>query len=153
MSGQALCLRLQPIFGGGAAERGQDLLRGLGGWLKLNGEAIYGTRPWTTYGEGPTGIPKAFNEEAQSDYTAEDIRFTTKDNVLYAILLGWPGATATVASLMAGGPLPADRIESVGMVGVDGDLTWSQDALGLNVHLPQATPCDHAQVLRITLKA
>jgi len=121
--------------------------------LKLNGEAIYGTRAWTTYGEGPTGIPKAFREQDQAAYSAKDVRFTKKDNVLYATLLGWPGAAATVRTLQQGGPVAAEQIASVALVGVSRELAWSQDALGLTVQFPEVAPCDHAYVLRISLKA
>jgi alpha-L-fucosidase len=148
-----LLLNIGPKADGTIPQEVQDLLRGLGAWLKLNGEAIYGTRAWTTYGEGPTGIPKAFSELDQASYSAKDVRFTRKDNILYATLFGWPGATATVKTLKTGGPVAQEQIESVEMVGVSGGLAWSQSALGLNVQMPEVAPCDHACVLRITLKA
>ncbi|MCD6286273.1 MAG: alpha-L-fucosidase [Anaerolineae bacterium] len=147
-----LLLDIGPKADGTIPQEVQDLLRGLGAWLKLNGEAIYGTRAWTTYGEGPTGIPKAFREQDQAAYSAKDVRFTKKDNVLYATLLGWPGAAATVRTLQEGGPVAAEQIASVALVGVSGELAWSQDALGLTVQFPEAAPCDHAYVLRISLK-
>ena len=148
-----LLLNIGPKADGTIPQEVQDLLRGLGAWLKLNGEAIYGTRAWTIYGEGPTGIPKAFREQDQAAYSAKDVRFTKKDNILYATLFGWPGATATVQTLKTGGPVAREQIESVEMVGVSGGLAWSQGALGLNVQMPEVAPCDHAYVLRITLKA
>ncbi len=148
-----LLLNIGPKADGTIPQEVQDLLRGLGAWLKLNGEAIYDTRAWVTYGEGPTGNPKAFREEEQDAYTPEDIRYTQKDATLYATLLGWPGATATLTSLGSGGPVPADQIASVTMIGSSGELAWSQDAGGLTVQLPQEPPCDHATVVRIALKS
>jgi len=149
-----LLLNIGPRADGTIPDEVQDLLRGLGDWLKLNGEAIYGTRPWVTYGEGPTGIPKAFNEDAQSDYTAKDVRFTKMGNTLYATLCGWPhDGTATIETLKRDGPVAVDEIESIEMVGVSGGLAWSQGDVGLHVQMPAEAPCEHAYVLRITLKA
>jgi len=147
-----LLLNIGPKADGTIPQEVQDLLRGLGAWLKLNGEAIYDTRAWVTFGEGPTGNPKAFREEEQQAYTPEDIRYTQKDSMLYAVLLGWPGAAATLTSLGSEGPVSADQIASVTMIGSSGELSWSQDEGGLAVQLPAEPPCDHATVLRIALK-
>jgi alpha-L-fucosidase len=147
-----LLLNIGPKADGTIPQEVQDLLRGLGGWLKLNGEAIYGTRAWVTYGEGPTGNPKAFREEDQAAYTPEDIRYTQKGDRLYAVLLGWPGASVTLKSLSAEGPVSADQIATVEMIGSAGQLSWVQDDAGLRVELPAEPPCEHATTLRISLK-
>lgn len=130
----------------------EERLRGLGAWLKVNGEAIYETRHWVTYGEGPTGIPKAFRERDQAAFTPEDVRYTQKDNTLYATLMGWPGERAVLHTLAEEGPVAADEIADVTMLGAEGSLSWSQSASGLTVQLPAERPCDHAYVLSITLK-
>ena len=71
----------------------------------MNGEAIYGTRAWTVYGEGPTHAPTvAFKEHENVPLTARDVRFTCatrgdkEGETLYAICLGWPGASATIGN-------------------------------------------------------
>jgi alpha-L-fucosidase len=67
----------------------ETMLHQLADWTAVNGEAIYGTRPWLVFGEGPTQVKGgAFKEDFT--YTAQDIRFTTKGKTLYAIALGWP---------------------------------------------------------------
>ncbi len=76
----------------------QTLLSELKPWMAVNAEAIHGTRPWTVHGEGPTETAAgAFKENAQ--YTAQDIRFTTKGKTLYAITLGEPSGSVSITSL------------------------------------------------------
>jgi alpha-L-fucosidase len=129
----------------------QVRLRELGGWLRLNGEAIYGTRPWAICGEGPTQLREGHFGEAQTpDYTAEDIRFTTRGETLYAIVLGWPATgTASISSLAAGSPYLAGDIASVEMLGWEAPLAWVRDAGALTITLPPEPPCGHAVVLKI----
>jgi alpha-L-fucosidase len=92
-------------------------------------------------------------------YTAEDIRFTSKGNVLYATCLGWPKKTFTIGSLGRwsrtpfGGPDPAfyaDEIRSIRMLGVDRNLKWKVSKKGLTITRPDVKPCDHAFVFKIT---
>ncbi|MBN1579068.1 MAG: alpha-L-fucosidase [Anaerolineae bacterium] len=142
-----LLLNIGPRSDGTIPQRAQDILLGLGQWLELNGEAIYGTRPWSSYGEGPTGIPKAFREREQAAYTAQDVRFTTKGDTLYAIFFGWPEKQAVIESLGS----HAAKVDGVSMIGFDGELTWSQDAQGLKVTMPAQKPCDHAYTLKLEL--
>ena len=128
-----------------------DLLCGVGRWLDLNGEAVYGTRPWVTFGEGPTGIPKAFREHEQETFTARDVRYTQRDNALYATLMGWPEKEITLAALALGGPVATAQITDVRMLGSGAPLTWSQNEAGLTVQMPPDRPCDHAYVLKMTI--
>lgn len=146
-----MMLDIGPMVDGTLPEKGVEVLLGVGRWLSENGEAIYGTRPWTLYGEGPTknaGGP--FSEQKEKPYTARDIRFTTKGNVLYAILLGWPGREALITSLPAGEELWFGPIRDVQMLGVDTPLEWKQEPTGLRVQLPEGRADDSAYVLKIT---
>ncbi|HJV68763.1 alpha-L-fucosidase [Ideonella sp.] len=81
-----------PVRGNGAIDADErKFLDEMAAWTGRNGEAIHGTRPWHRFGEGPTRVSGGmFNEGQAQSFTAEDIRFTTKDGALYAIALGWP---------------------------------------------------------------
>src|SRR5207248_681707 len=82
-----------PLRGDGSIDEDEHaFLQNIAVWMSANGEAIYGTRPFTVYGEGApeTSGTKNFNENRAAPYTAQDIRFTTKGPVLYAIALAWP---------------------------------------------------------------
>jgi len=147
-----LLLNIGPKADGTIPDHEQEMRRDIGHWLKLNGEAIYGTRPWDVFGEGPTKIAEGTMSERQrkGGFTAEDIRFTqTKDGkTLYAVVLDWPtNGTVSVKSLADGhGP---KQIHSIKLLGNSGKLKWTRNADGLTVTLPSRRPCDYAFVLKI----
>ena len=147
-----LLLNIGPRADGTIPDEAADLLLGVGEWLKINGEAIYDTRPWQIYGEGRTGVAKGHHTERENEpLTAEDIRFTTKANTLYVICPGWPGDQATVRSLGSHSPVPVEKIESVSMLGSVETLSWEQNEAGLTVQMPSQKPCDHAYTLKVLL--
>ena len=146
----ALLLNIGPKPDGTIPEHEQQMLRAIGAWLKVNGEAIYGSRPWKTFGEGPTDVPEgAFTDTNRAAFTAQDIRFTTKGSDLYAVALAWPGETLTIKSLATGSELAPAQIGSVTLLGNDGALAWTRDAEGLKVTMPAEKPCDFAYVVKI----
>jgi alpha-L-fucosidase len=114
----------------------ETMLHQLAGWTAVNGEAIYGTRPWLVYGEGEVKAKGgAFKENYR--YTAKDIRFTTKGRRLYAIALGWPeDGKMVVKSLAKTDDAGVNNIKRVELLGYKGRLKFTQTAGGLIVELP-----------------
>jgi alpha-L-fucosidase len=148
----AMLLNIGPRPDGTIPEPEQEILLEIGRWLAVNGEAIYATRPWKVYGEGPTRVVAgSFQDTARQAFTPRDVRFTTKGDILYAIVLGWPErGDAVIQSLGADLTLLPRAIAKVEMLGVAEPLRWSRGSRGLRVRLPAERPCDHAFVLRIT---
>jgi alpha-L-fucosidase len=147
-----LLLNIGPRPDGTIPEPEVQLLSEIGDWLALNGEAIYGTRPWKIFGEGPTEIIEGtFNDVKRPAFTAKDIRFTRKGKILYAIALGWPedGVLRIESLAQEGKALPA-KLGQVELLGSPARLQWKQDSGALAVTLPKEKPCRHAFVLKIT---
>ena len=146
----ALLLNIGPKADGTIPEIEQQMLREIGAWLNVNGEAIYGTRPHTVFGEGPTEVAEgAFTDTKRQEFTGQDIRFTTKGETLYAILLAWSDVPVVIQSL---GTDTFGVAADVTLIGHSGAVDWSQDANALTVTLPTGKPCDFAFSLKVTRK-
>jgi len=130
----------------------ETMLQRLADWSAVNGEAIYGTRPWLVYGEGAVRAKGgAFKENFQ--YTAKDIRFTTKKNKLYATALGWPSdGKITIRSLAKGPDATVNQIKRIELLGETGGLKFTQSEDGLTVELPANKSASLSCSLRITGK-
>jgi len=128
----------------------EKILAEMAAWMDVNAEAIFGTRPWKVYGEGPTRTSGRHFNERGLRYTPRDIRFTTRGGTLYAIALGWPqDGRLLVRSLGRPAEGAQGTVNDVRLLGHDGDLKWSHGTEGLVVTLPEKKPCDHALVLKI----
>jgi alpha-L-fucosidase len=126
-------------------EKAIAVLDDLTAWMAINSECIYDTRPWTIYGEGPTVKNDATAKETAGNpprglgpiLNASDIRFTTKGDVLYAVVMGWPeGKKVNIKSLATNSLHYKGNIGSVQMLGSSVSLEIARDETGLTVTLP-----------------
>ncbi|HEX3436242.1 MAG TPA: alpha-L-fucosidase [Pseudacidobacterium sp.] len=143
-----LLLNIGPKSDGTIPEEAQNILLKMGAWLKVNGEAIYGTRPWTLYGEGPTKVAtEAFHDSSTKPYTSQDIRFTTTGKTLYAIAMGWPtDRHLLIHSLGAGSGF---NVASVSLLGSDAAIHYTQTNEGLELNLPVHATGEYAYSFKI----
>jgi alpha-L-fucosidase len=126
----------------------QTLLHEMAEWMKINGDALFGTRPWTIYGEGPMAYLSRFHGNAR--FTAQDIRFTRKGDDIYAITLGLPTGQISLRALATDSPLVTGEPSSITLLGSDAKIKWSRNAQGLAISLPGTLPCKSALCLKIT---
>ena len=131
------------------------ILHKIGAWLAVNGEAIYATRPWTVYGEGPSTIhPGSFQGKSVRQLSAADIRFTRNKaaTVVYAIALGWPREPLFIRSLGTDAVARPGRIRQVELLGEHRTPQWHQSDAGLSVTLPPRSDDEtYALALRVHL--
>jgi alpha-L-fucosidase len=140
-----LLLNISPLADGRIPMEEQDRLLEMGAWLQVNGEAIYGTRPFKNYGEGPTKS----NSEMVQQFTSRDIRYTTKGKTLYAIVMDWPGEKVNLT-------LPVFRQQSneakVTLLGYNKPLVYTIEKNKISIEFPVLYPfqrsCKYAYVMK-----
>jgi len=144
-----LLLNIGPKSDGTIPDEVQKVLLDVGAWLKVNGDAIYGTRPWRVFGEGPTKVAEgSFHDTDVQPYTPEDFRFTTKGGTLYAIEFGWPTKGEVVIQSLASG-VGEEIVQSVDLLGSDSKLNFRQGPDGLHISVPAASSGKYAFAYRI----
>jgi alpha-L-fucosidase len=141
-----------PLPGSGMPDDDElKLLDGLAKWIAPNGEGIYGTRPFAVYGEGPstTAPPRRGMGSDVRAYTAEDVRFMKKGDIVYAFVMGWPeNGKATIKTLAKGSEHFPKDIAKVELLG-SGQVAFTRDESGLVVTMSQEKPNDYAYALKI----
>jgi alpha-L-fucosidase len=133
------------------------IVQAIGKWMKVNGEAIYATRPWKVCGEGPSidhpaDLARQGFNESKIKLGVDDIRFTTKGNALYAIVLGWPTQPVTIKSFGKKAGLLDGSIASIKLVGSDEKIAWTQADDAVTIQAPKQKLFDEATVFECTLK-
>jgi alpha-L-fucosidase len=135
----------------------RSILERIGAWLAVNGEAIYATRPWKVYGEGPNTIRAgSFQGKSIGQLSATDIRFTRNKagTLVYAIALGWPEEPMLIRSLGTAAATRPGAVSHVEVLGSQGRPLWQQTADGLRVDLSRVNPvADYAMALRVHVAA
>ena len=144
-----LLLNIGPKPDGTIPDEAKERLLAIGKWLEINGDAIYGTRPWKVYGEGPTKVAGgAFSDAKDQPFTADDIRFTAKGDYLYAISMDTPKKDLLIKNLS----LTAGKIKSVELLGSTGKINWSQTKSGLTIKPSANYASENAVVYKISLE-
>lgn len=135
-------LNVSPRADGIIPQEQQDILLSIGDWMKVNGEAIYETRPWHTFGEGPTSQPigdfENHKEFMKLKYSDADVRYTSKGNSVYAFMLGVPqeGTEMLLTGLKKDRKGKKLNIKSVKLLGTNQHVAWTQSPDGLNLTIP-----------------
>ncbi len=168
-----------PVRGDGTIDDKEiKVVEGIAAWMDMNRESIFGTRPWKVFGEGPASggaalSAQGFNEGKGKPFTAQDVRFTSKGNTLYAIVLGWPTNGVSIKSLGKSAGLLDNPIRKIELL--DGGqkksrqpvehlatllmqhdcsekLKWTQTDDALVIRQPKNQPGDIAIVFKIFLR-
>ena len=155
-----LLLNISPKADGTIPQEQKDILLIMGAWLKKYGEAVYATRAWEKYGEGPTKMGGAHGVMgAPAEGTAKDIRYTrSKDNTtLYAILLGWEkGEKEIILKSLSSERIDCGNLKSVGLINGEAGkylpLTFEQNSNGLKINLPEKTFDELAYVIKLNFE-
>ena len=147
-----LMLNISPKSDGTIPDNQKKVLLEIGAWMKQNGEAIYGTRPFVEYGEGPTKMMTGGGfAKMKGGYSAKDIRYTRKGDTVYAIVLGWPGENQQITMTVfgKGGKAENIKVKDVTMPGVWGKIKWERTDAGLVVTTPDKKISDLAIVFKL----
>ena len=147
-----------PLPGSGAPDDDEiSFIADFGRWMRANGSAIYASRPWSVYGEGPSTQAQppiraqGFNEGQNRPYTAEDFRFVQKGGKVYAFALAWPdNGQLAIKSLALGSRHAPGQVERVTLLGAPDALEQTRDGQALHVKLPERRRGDYVYTLEIS---
>lgn len=150
-----LLLNVSPKADGSIPDNQKQVLLDMGAWLDAYGESIYDTRPWYTFGEGPTKEPEGHFDNHQEflkiKYSWKDVRYTTSGNLVYATLLGWPGAGQEILLTAFAEDSLSDPLEvaTLSLMGCSEQLEWELTPEGLSLLTPKEAPNEMAIVFKI----
>ena len=150
-----MLLNVPPDPDGTIPEVMVNLLSDIGSWLEINGKAIYGTRPWTVFGEGPTRLPEGGHkiEKLKIVYTSSDIRYTKRsDNEFYAIVMDKPQGDIVMRTLSTQIGALNSKILNVELLGSQEKVKWERNEDGLIIQAPLSYPSNYAHAFRIVLE-
>ncbi|WP_075589650.1 alpha-L-fucosidase [Labilibacter marinus] len=152
-----LLLNITPTHDGKIPKEMRTGLLEVGEWLKTNGEAVFNTRPFVTYGEGVTKLKKNHFGGVQGfgiNYQAKDFRFTTNGENLYITQLAMPkgGEDFILHSFATDSVASGYTINQVELLGSDEKIKWSQSDKGLSITAPNTFPNDKALVYKLNIK-
>lgn len=150
-----MLLNVPPNPDGSIPQEMKNLLLDMGSWLAVNGDAIYGTRPWIIFGEGPTRLPEGGHkvEKFKIAYTDADIRFTKKsDKEFYIIVMDTPKKEITVKSLSTAIGVLNSKIENISLLGSNEKISWKRDQRGLVIAKPAKLPTKYAHAFKVSLE-
>lgn len=150
-----LLLNVAPDKHGVISKEQVAVLKEIGAWLKINGEAIYGTRPFAVFGQGPTNAKMVLHGNTKDKgFTSDDIRYTQKGQDIYAFMMQWEDGRE-VLSLDALGSedrIINDKIKEVSILGSDTKVNWIQKKNELVIALPANNPVKNAVCFKVTLE-
>jgi alpha-L-fucosidase len=151
-----LLLNVGPKADGSIPAQDLAILRDLGSWLKVNGEAVYGSSPWKVSMEGPVNVKGGGFSESALDYTSEDIRFTVNKGKIYAAVMKCPEDGKVKIGNLGGANEEGTWhafggvIEHVRLLGYeDKPLTWKVDGTGLHTEF-KGVKSEFPVVLEVT---
>ena len=145
-----LLLNIGPREDGTITEEQEFVLRELGKWLKINGEGIYNTRPWIVCSEGDSKGNYGYMTDGKSTkYTEKDIRYTTHNNIIYAIALEWKDKGEIYLNTFSSNIAKDIKIEDISLLGSDEKVDWKITDKGINIKFPTIKPTEYAHVFKI----
>lgn len=159
----SMLLNVGPKADGTISDEDAAILREIGAWLRVNGEAVYGSRPFRIAEEGPTG-PKggAFADRVDTEFTSEDFRFTVNHGRIYVFAMHWPESGRVNVRSLGRVPHPTQtdfnaligNVELLGFENPDGsprEVCWERNEEGLSIRA-DGVSSDSPVVFRVTLK-